>query len=303
MPRGRFVIRRETDPVAFAVRAEPWLQRREAEHNVLLGLLPKLAVGRHEFSQPVYLATIERDGLVVGCAFRTPPHKFGLTRMPAGAEVPLAADVSAAYDTLPAVLGREEDATRFARAWCAQTGQPWSPGMRQRIHCLERLIEPKTRPSGSLRVAVDGERALVARWLDAFAQDTSVTRAPGTAMADILLADRHAFIWDDGGPRAIVAAPGFTPRGARIGYVYTPPDHRGRGYATAAVATLSRRLLDSGRRFCVLYTDLANPVSNGIYARLGYQPICDVVDLNFADTAEPSSRLTASVRSSRPGLL
>ncbi|MBA2569295.1 MAG: GNAT family N-acetyltransferase [Actinobacteria bacterium] len=68
---------------------------------------------------------------------------------------------------------------------------------------------------------------------------------------------------------------GPTPNGIRIGPVYTPPELRGRGYASALVAKLSSSLLAGGRRFCFLYTDLANPASNKIYERLGYVRVCE----------------------------
>jgi hypothetical protein len=40
--------------------------------------------------------------------------------------------------------------------------------------------------------------------------------------------------------------------------------------------------LDRGKRFCFLYTDLANPTSNAIYMRLGYRPVCDSREIAFA---------------------
>jgi predicted GNAT family acetyltransferase len=66
-----------------------------------------------------------------------------------------------------------------------------------------------------------------------------------------------------------------TPHGAAVAFVYTPPEHRSRGYATSCVAELTQRQLDAGAAFCCLYTDLANPTSNAIYARIGYRPVCD----------------------------
>jgi predicted GNAT family acetyltransferase len=83
-------------------------------------------------------------------------------------------------------------------------------------------------------------------------------------------------LWDDAD--ATVSLSGFggeTPTGVRIGPVYTPPALRRRGYASALVAELSRRLLDSGRAYCFLYTDLANPTSNRIYQDVGYERVCD----------------------------
>lgn len=41
-------------------------------------------------------------------------------------------------------------------------------------------------------------------------------------------------------------------------------------------------LLDRGLRFCFLFTDLANPTSNSIYQRAGYEPVYDVDQYAFA---------------------
>ena len=73
----------------------------------------------------------------------------------------------------------------------------------------------------------------------------------------------------------MASADGKTPRGIRISWVYTPNKFRGRGYASAAVAELSQKMLDEGRDFCFLYTDLANPTSNSIYQKIGYKPVSD----------------------------
>ena len=63
--------------------------------------------------------------------------------------------------------------------------------------------------------------------------------------------------------------------------MYTPPEARGRGYASALVAELTAALLASGRSFCCLFTDLANPTSNRIYERIGYRPVTDVDEYRF----------------------
>ncbi len=65
---------------------------------------------------------------------------------------------------------------------------------------------------------------------------------------------------------------------ARIGPVYTPAQHRRRGYAGAAVAQVSQALLDEGARVC-LFTDQANPTSNHIYTELGFRPVVDLANL------------------------
>lgn len=88
-----FGVCRFEDADAFLARAESWLLRAEAEHNLLVGLAHRLKVSTEGYEPPLYLATVEDAGGVVGCAFRTPPFKLGLTRIPTGA---LPALVSAA---------------------------------------------------------------------------------------------------------------------------------------------------------------------------------------------------------------
>jgi predicted GNAT family acetyltransferase len=98
------------------------------------------------------------------------------------------------------------------------------------------------------------------------------------------VADECIHLWRDGGQFvSIAAAVGRTPSGIRIGLVYTPPPLRRRGYAGALVAALSQKLLDSGRRFCFLFTDMTNPTSNKIYQQIGYQKICEQRQVLFAD--------------------
>ena len=94
--------------------------------------------------------------------------------------------------------------------------------------------------------------------------------------------DSGFVLWEDEGEP--VSATGFgspTPNGSRIGPVYTPPERRGHGYASVLVAEVSQAQLDAGKRFCFLYTDLANPTSNKIYVDLGYERVCDSVELDF----------------------
>ena len=83
----------------------------------------------------------------------------------------------------------------------------------------------------------------------------------------------------------MAGAGGQTPRGIRIGPVYTPPALRRRGYASNLVAAVTQHQFDEGRTFCFLFTDRANPTSNKIYQSLGYQSVIDVDQWHFARTS------------------
>ena len=43
-------------------------------------------------------------------------------------------------------------------------------------------------------------------------------------------------------------------------------------------------LLRRGIDPCMLFTDLANPTSNGIYQAIGYRAVGDVVEYQFGDS-------------------
>ena len=104
-------------------------------------------------------------------------------------------------------------------------------------------------------------------------------------------------LWDhEGDVVSLAAFGGETPNGMRIGPVYTPPERRRRGYASAITAALSEQLLASGRRFCFLYTDLANPTSNRIYRAIGYEHVCDSAEIVFERIASGTHGVLDSAR-------
>ena len=100
-------------------------------------------------------------------------------------------------------------------------------------------------------------------------------------MAQRRVGDRDVYLWEDGQPVSMAAKARPTINGITVNLVYTPPQFRRRGYATSCVARLSQLLLDSGWKFCTLFTDLANPTSNDIYQKVGYMPVCDFNECVF----------------------
>jgi hypothetical protein len=278
-----FTIRRWPPP-AFSERALPFLMRAEAEHNLAIGIVGALVAGHGAYPEPPYLGTVEQDGEVVGCAFRTPPYKLGLTRMPLAAVPLLARDVHERFATLPAVLAAREQAEAFGGAWTTLTGARARPGRPSRIYQLTEVVPP-VGVAGVLRRAAEADIELVSAWIEAFGieADHAPPDPRGTATARVQNGD--VYLWVDGEPVCMATRAGRTPNGERIGYVYTPRDRRGRGYASACTAALSALVLAEGRRFCFLYTDLGNPVSNSIYGKIGYRPVCDVIDYDFSSSS------------------
>ena len=131
-----------------------------------------------------------------------------------------------------------------------------------------------------MREAEPGDIPIVLEWLTAFAHEAlgeaaHVTEAEETYRRREEDPEGAWLLWDDDGPVSLAGYGNPTPTGTRVGPVYTPPEHRGRGYATSLVADLTAERLAAGLAFCFLFTDLANPTSNAIYARIGYEPVAD----------------------------
>lgn len=270
---------RHAGPGDFLQRAESWLLASEAEHNLHLSL----AYVRRDAGATgadVLFGTVEQDGDLVGCVIRTPPHKVLITSMPPEAAPDIVGPVAELYDEIPAVLGQADSAVAVASAWTALKGGGWETGMQQRIYRLDQ-VEPVRPVPGAMRLATMDDLELLTDWGTGFARDAGHAFLLAREQVNRMIERQDLHIWQDESPASMAVAQGATPNGCRIGYVYTPRELRGRGYASALVARLSQRMLDSGMTFCVLYTDLGNPAPNAIYQRIGYNAICDVRDIDI----------------------
>ncbi len=273
-------VRRYADARAFLERAGEWLHASEAEQSSILGDAYLLLTGEHPFRAPVYLATVEAGGRVVACAVRPPPDGLTLTAAPPGAIALLAADLGATFAELPLVTGPKPEVVEFAQVWSAARGCGWSLAFHWRWYMLDHPPEVPSALSGRLRLAGPADAEIVAQWARAYASAVRTIVDVG-AFFERRMKTQSLYLWDDGGPRSLVAVSGLTPSSARISAVYTPPEWRGGGYARAAVAQVSGMVLAGGRRMCVLFADRMDPGPNAIYMRIGYRPVHDTVGVTF----------------------
>jgi predicted GNAT family acetyltransferase len=278
------------DAVEFLAAAGPLLLADEARHNLILGIAGTIRDAPDRYpARNLWL--VREGGEVVGAALRTPPYNLILARPRTPQALPPLAE-AVAGEELPGVVGTEPEVHAFAELWSRHNSVPTRTNMRQGVYALERVTRLPAVP-GSPRLATEDDFDLLLRWWVAFGEEVLHEGGPGREDAEENV--RHKlgsptggfFLWEDGGDTVSLAGwSGPTPNGIRIGPVYTPPQLRGRGYATALTAELSQQLLDGllfagGRRFCFLYTDLANPTSNAIYERIGYERVCESAEVAF----------------------
>jgi predicted GNAT family acetyltransferase len=275
------VIRNKT-AAEFLARTKPWLEKAEAKNNLILGIAAYFASCAGQLKGSPYFLTVEGNGTIVGAALMAPPRRILLTRMPHPAVTLLADYLLEEAASVPGVLGPKAEAKLFANYWTSKTGRSCHLKMSERIYACEKVIPP-VHAFGQLKPAKEVDQALLSDWCEQFCIDARIDDETVYFKAQLprKLADQSIFVWETDEAVSMAAIERETAHGVAISWVYTPRHLRNKGYATACVAALTQRMLDSGKQFCCLYTDLTNPTSNSIYQKIGYQPICDVQDWIF----------------------
>ncbi|MFE9443133.1 GNAT family N-acetyltransferase [Streptomyces sp. NPDC006602] len=293
-PRAAGTWHRTEDLDAYLARAGDFLRSRPALHTLALTVTEGLRTrGPHTYGegQPVF-GLLEREGTIRAAYFQTPPRLLQLTGLTAEEADSLAAHLAEVGRPLPGVGADRESAAAFAEAWRARTGADVTLQERKRLYRLGTLTVPESVPKGRARVAAEPDRAQLVRWHDEFAAAVGEGAAGNSGdWADARIAYGGVTFWEtpDGTP---VSMAGVTPTVAgqvRVAPVYTPAHLRGRGYAGAVTAEVSRAARVAGADEVLLFTDLANPTSNALYQRIGYRPVADFAVYGFSDQArEPS---------------
>lgn len=258
------------DARQFAARAEGFLTER-LERNVLATTLGGVIEGRYE--RAIFAVGLNSAGVTVGAAVRTPPNKVLATGFEDAADARALLDSWLEVDPeLPGVSAEPATTEAITAAWIATTGGDDRVDFRETMQVLDRVVEPVQRPSGTLRPATIKDQAQLEDWAAAFAAETGLGYAEAMGhQVDARIMRGQLHVWDrDGANAAMVGHSAQVGGVVRVGPVYTPPELRGHGYATAATATLSQQLLDAGAARCMLFTDATNAVSNHVYAKIGY---------------------------------
>jgi predicted GNAT family acetyltransferase len=289
-------VERFDRPSAFLDRAGSFLTSEEARHNLILGIAGTLV--EHPETYPSFeLWMVAKGRECLLAAVRTPPFNLILSDAAEDAALDVLIDTLGPVSSeIPGVIGNRPTVDAFVERWRRASGVSVEVRMRLGVfEAWEVHVVPRAR--GAVGRADSSDRELVGAWVNAFEREAiphqvieeeeEDENGDGTdlALGLRLSGDESAGYWllrVDGEPVSLAGFGGRTPNGIRINAVYTPPEHRRHGYATSLVTQLTEHLLSSGRRFCFLYTDLANPTSNAIYERIGYRRVCESREYAFA---------------------
>jgi predicted GNAT family acetyltransferase len=273
----RFVLTRDPEQVAAqALEFVAGAIERNVHATVLMNAV-------EQGSEGLYCYGLDADGAVAYVGLRTPPWPLLTSEL----APPLAGELVQAWlredPECNGVSGLPGSARAIANAWASLTGGTTRVRMSNAMFALSWVRDPPRPASGSLRVAGAADRELLLEWGTAFFNEAAVGRGEieGQRMVQARLPRGELLLWEDGGPVSFLGMTAPVSRVVRIGPVYTPPGHRRRGYAGSAVAAASRRALAAGADRCMLFTDLANPTSNKIYAEVGYERFGDWEEHEF----------------------
>ncbi|MFF4537551.1 GNAT family N-acetyltransferase [Streptomyces aureus] len=275
---------------AFLALAGDFLRSRPAQHTVALTVTEGLRRGgmdRYGKDTPVFGA-LEHSGEVRAAFFRTPPYPLNITPLDEPGVQALTALLADAGTEVSGVAADTATADAFAEAWGRRTGATPALLRSDRLYRLGELSVPEPAPPGRPRVADVGDRDLLGRWYTEFAEAIG---EGGHGDPGVWADDRISYggitLWEipDGTPVAMAGLTRPVAGQLRVGPVYTPAHLRGRGYAGAVTAEVTRAALATDVREVLLFTDLANPTSNGLYRRIGYRPVSDFAVYGFTHGA------------------
>jgi hypothetical protein len=273
-------LHRHSDARAFLERAEPWLMAREIEHGVVLQSARQARANSSNYERPIYWATVEDDDRIVGCAYRTPPYKVGVTALPGGAIATLAADLSATYPgAVGGFSGPDPTVSALATAWIALRGGSWSLNTRGRLLSFESGPGTEHAKPGVLRLAAAADAPLAQSWGAAASLDSGIAALDGTLCMHLLRAKLLYFFADDQ-PRCMLGLLRETRESVAIGIVYTPAAFRGRGFGLAALAALNRLLDERGVQNRYLWIDPASVAAQALATKLGCRFVYDSLDID-----------------------
>jgi uncharacterized protein len=265
------------------------LLKHEAESCVQLGLIKRIRGGfspisADEVDQPI-LWTVGDGTSIDLVAIQTLKCQMIVTRGSAGALAVLADGLARRNWDGSALVGVTPSVGALVDGYSALSRRQAKLDVRLRVFQLDAVNWPKP-VSGSMRLCRSEDVHVLGRFITGFhaAINDGLTESP-LAQAERVIADGRRYVWLDPEPVAMAGYSGPTPNGVRVNAVYTPPEFRGRGYASNLVAQLSQHLLDQGRKYCFLFTDQANPTSNSIYQKIGYCAVSDSERWVFGEPA------------------
>ena len=270
----------------FLNENEALLIQNESFHNLMLGLAYAIRDKKIETTMPLFYSISEGQD-VIACALRSNDDRpLIVTHMPHQAIDLLIQDLLVNGIELAAVVGEESSATYFENQWTKTKKLNYKINIHLGIYECFKVILPR-EILGELVEANEDHKEVLREYIRGFNQECF----PNSPILDEnieKLMNRHLqnksiFLLKTKNNEIVsmVANTRSTLNGGTISLVFTPPNLRGKGYASCAVALLADKIITDGKKFANLFTDLTNPTSNSIYQKIGFVKIGQNIHFDF----------------------
>jgi len=283
------IIRNYKNAVEFLTRVLSTLEENEIQNSLMLGLAQRLAISAKDSPDEFECRTIYRsvhDELgIIAITMQTPgrglivyQHRSDIT----DAFSMIVADYFQNHRDPIGVVGPKSTAQRFAQLWQVVSGVEPRVSHQRLFQCT--AVTNFDLAPGKLRKAFKKEIPMLIDWSMEFSKETAENPTEIEVEKSLRrdIEEGSLYVWSEGSQAVSMLKKNRpTTNTIAISYVFTPKDLRSRGYATAAVHTLTSQLLKSGYSACTLFTDLSNPTSNKIYQKIGYTPVIDIDNYQF----------------------
>ena len=249
------------------------LKFQEAANNNLIQLLQLIVEDSGIVAPPYWFASVEVGGSPIGCCVHALPDGLVATDLPSIAARPLYDKLVADLITPSRIVGSPDFAASLAQRFANDFKRHARLSSRWLIYRLDTVIDVPNPARGELRLATRDDHYLVEQWGNAYGDE----RPSFLNVHDFMLSKLESgelYFWYDNADRTMLTISGRGLNAMRISSVFTPKEFRGRGYASTAVASLSRELLSKGSAYVVLTAALGEPVAR-IYKRIGFYPVGD----------------------------
>jgi predicted GNAT family acetyltransferase len=260
--------------------------------NVIGSVSLSIANGDRTYDDYRWWVVRDDERRVAGIAMRTAPFNMVVTSMSSAAARVLGASVAQFDDSLPGITGSKDVIEALVEGYVdsksAGSRRTLTEARRDLLYELDELVTPDVE--GSARPAHQGDLELLSPMMSEFLRETEQMHISSSESHDSTrrkIDDGSLYCWEVGGEivaiagHANVVATGSIVIG-RVGPVYTPPQHRRHGYASAVTAHVTRSLIEQGARV-MLFTDAANPTSNSIYQAIGYRLVDELLEVRFEE--------------------
>lgn len=232
----------------------------------------------------------EQDGQAVLLFGNTSPWNLCLNTPPMDGLAPalaaskqLAEELRAKNISVTGVTGREALCQAFMRFY----GGEFHLRNKMDIMVLHKLIDPPPA-KGRIRPATLDELDILTHWMCAFMEEALHEPAHWEVRREACRKRiKEGARWVLEAPDGTLLSTASTTRrmahSIGITAVYTPPEHRGKGYCQFTVAALCRKMLQEGFTYCTLFVDQKNPVSNRVYKKIGFEILEDCSEYKLSE--------------------